>query len=172
MANPVTKANGKIPTFRVNKDEVTLAFGMLAGLQEMKKAEETMERRFRAIPNGWRNLRMIESVYEKLIDDLLQTYPLEKLISMERMMPHMKYKVTCGVQPSKMGDDECIITENNLNTLCLAAHEQCKLCFDNNCKRCKLGKVLDNILCYDREDRSWANIDIGGMTDANDNSGR
>ena len=169
MANRDMKANG-IPTFRVKNDEVNLAFGMLAGLQEMKKAEETMERRFRAIPNGWRNLRMIESVYSKLIDDLLQTYPVEKLISMERMMPHMKYKVTCGVSASKLQEDECIITENNLNSLCIAAHEQCKICIDPQCNRCKLGKTLDNILCYDREDYSWAEVDMEGMTRDGKNS--
>ena len=160
MANRDTNANGKIQTIRANNDDVKLAFGMLAGLQEMKKAEQTMERRFRAIPNGWRNFRMIESVYGNLLDDLLQTYPLEKLISMQRMMPHMKYKVTCGVQASKLGEDECIITESNLNTLCIAAHEQCKLCVEANCRRCKLGKVLDSILCYDRDGSSWANISL------------
>lgn len=170
MGNPVTKASGKIPTFRANNDDVRLAFGMIAGLQEMKKAEKTMERRFRAIPNGWRNLRMIESVYSKLIDDVLQTYPIEKLLSMDRMMPHMKYKVTCGVQASKMNEDECIITETNLNRLCIAAHEQCKLCVDQNCKRCKLGKTLDSILCYDRDGSSWANIDLEGMSDYGNNS--
>lgn len=170
MENRDTKANGKIPTFRVKTEEVTLAFGLMAGLQDIKKAEKAMERRFRAIPNGWRNLRMIESVYSKLIDDLLQTYPLEKLISMERMLPHMKYKVTCGATASKINDDECIITEVNLNNLCLFAHEQCKLCVDQNCKRCKLGKTLDSILCYDREDYSWANIDLEGMSDYGKNS--
>ena len=164
MESPAKNPNGKIQTFRANNDDVRLAFGMIAGLQEMKKAEKTMERRFRAIPNGWRNLRMLETVYGNLIDDVLQTYPLEKLISMERMMPHMTYKVVCGVQASKMGEDECIVTETNLNYLCIAAHEQCKLCVDQNCKRCKLGKTLDTILCYDRDGSSWANIDLEGMT--------
>lgn len=149
-----------IPTIRANKEEISCAFGLLAGLQEMKKAEETMERRFRAIPNGWRNIRMIETVLGNMIDDLLQTYPLEKLVSMQRMLPHMKYKVQCGASASKLDNDECIIAEKDLNVLSIFAHEHCKMCFEQDCNRCKLGKVLDGILTDDRDGRSWACIDI------------
>lgn len=163
MENRVTKPNGKIPVIRASKEDIARAFGLIAGLQEIKKAENEIERRFRAVPNGWRNIRMLETVYSNLIDDVLMTYPLEKLISMERMMPHMKYKVTCGVVASKLHDDECIITDENMNNLCIFAHEQCKMCIDQDCKRCKLGKTLDSVLCYDRDDSSWSNIDLEGM---------
>jgi hypothetical protein len=137
-------------------------FGLLAGLQEMKNAEETIQRRFRAVPNGWRDIRMLEAVTSNLIDKLLLTYPVEKLTSMKRMMPHMKYRLHCGVSASKLNEDECIISEKELDTLSVFAHEQCKLCVEQNCNRCALGKVLDGILCNDREGRSWASIDIGG----------
>lgn len=157
----VRKLTGNdIPVIRANKEDVSLAFGLLAGLQEIKKSRETMERRFRAIPNGYRNIRMLETVLGNTIDDLLLTYPLEKLCSMQRMMPHMTFRLHCGVSASKLRNDECIIEENDLNTLSIFAHEQCKMCIDQNCSRCKLGKVLDGILCHDRDGRSWANIDI------------
>lgn len=149
-----------IGIIRANKEEINCAFGLLAGLQEIKVAQEKMERRFRAIPYGWRNIRMIEAVLGNVIDDLLLTYPIEKLCSMQRMMPHMKFQLHCGVSASKLRDNECIIDEDVLNTLSVSAHEQCKLCFDQNCNRCKLGKALDSILTNDREGRSWANIDI------------
>ena len=164
MANPAKNPSGNnIPTIRARKDEIDCAFGLLASLQEMQKAEETMERRFRAIPYGWRNIRMMKSVMSKTIDDLLQTYPIEKLVSMQRMMPHMRYKIHYGATASKMDADECIVKEDNLNTLCVFAHEQCKLCIDQDCRRCKLGKTFDSVLMDDRDGRSWANIDIGRM---------
>lgn len=162
MENLAKNPNGNIPIIRVNKDEINCAFGLLAGLQEMKKAEKLMERRFRAIPNGWRNIRMVETVLDTLLTDLLKTYPLEKLISMQRMMPHMTFHLQCGVVASKMNDNECVVREKDLDTLCVFAHEQCKLCIDQNCNRCKLGKVLDGMLTEDRDGRSWANIDIEG----------
>ncbi len=155
--NPI---GNDIPTIRANREEINAAFGLLACLQEMKKAEETIKRRFKAVPNGWRNIRMIETVLGNMIDDLLLTYPIEKLCSMQRMMPHMKFRLSCGVSASKVREDECIIDQKDLHTLSVFAHEQCKLCVDQNCGRCKLGKVFDGILCDDRDDRSWANVDI------------
>ena len=152
-----------IPTIRANKDHVNSALGLMACLQELKAAEQ-MEKRFRAVPHGWRNLRMLEAVLSNLIDDILQTFPVEKLVSMQRMLPHMKYKLQCGATASKLNDDECIIAEKDLDILTSYAHEQCKLCVEENCNRCPLGKVLDGIVCDDRDGRSWANIDIGGVS--------
>ncbi len=158
--NPI---GSDIPTIRANKEHVNSALGLMACLQELKQAEQ-MKKRFQAIPHGWRDLRMLEAVLSNLIDDVLQTFPVEKLVSMQRMLPHMKYKLQCGATASKLNDDECIIAEKDLDTLTAYAHEQCKLCVEENCNRCPLGKVLDGIVCDDRDGRSWANIDIGGVS--------
>lgn len=171
MDTRVKNPSGNIPTIPSNKAHVNSALGMMACLQELKQAEQ-MKKRFKAIPNGWRDLRMIEAVLSRLIDDILQTYPLEKLVSMQRMLPHMKYRLQCGATASKLNEDECIILEKDLDTLSIYAHEQCKLCFNQDCKRCPLGKVLDGIIAEDRDGRSWANIDLEAMTDANDHSSR
>ena len=161
MASPAKNPIGsEIPVIRANREDINLCFGLLASLQEMKKAEETMERRFRAIPNGWRNIRMLEKVLSNTLDDLLPTYPVEKLISMQRMMPHMRFQLHCGVSASKLRSEDCIIEQKDLHMLSVHAHEQCKLCVDQDCGRCKLGKVFDKILCEDRDGRSWANVNI------------
>lgn len=152
--------NDPPPVIRANKDDINCAFGLIASLQEIKKAERAMPRRFRAIRNGWRNVRMIETVLSNMIDDLLQTYPLEKLVSMQRMMPHMTFNLHCGVSASKLNEHQCIVTEKDLDTLAIFAHDQCKLCIDQQCSRCPLGKAFDSILTEDRDGRSWANIDI------------
>lgn len=163
MATRVTNPSGiNIPTIPANKAHISCALGLMACLQEFKNAEQ-MKKRFQAIPHGWRDLRMVESVLSRLIDDLLQTYPLPKLISMQRMMPHMTYRLHFGASASKLNEDECIVTEDELHTLSVFAHEQCKLCFDQNCDRCSLGRVLDSIRCDDRDGGSWANIDIERM---------
>lgn len=160
MANPAKNPIGNnIPTIPSNKAAISMALGMMACLQEFKNAEQ-QKKRFQAIPHGWRDLRMIESVLSRLIDDLLQTYPLPKLVSMQRMMPHMTYRLHFGASASQLNEDECIISEDELHTLSVFAHEQCKLCFEQNCDRCKLGKILDGIRCDDRDGGSWANIDI------------
>lgn len=162
MANQEKQANGKLPTIiRANNEDITSAFGLIAGLQEIKIAiNSRFAQRFKAVPNGWRNAKMIYSVMNNLLDDVLLTFPPEKLVSMQRMMPHMKFKLYCGASASKMEDDKLVLLEKDLDVLMEYAHEQCKLCFDQDCKRCRLGKVLDGVCAYDRDESSWANIDI------------
>lgn len=163
MANPEKQANGKnIPIIRANNDAVTSALGLIACLQELKKSiNSPFQQRFKAVPGGWRDVKMIFAVLNKLIDNTLLTFPVEKLESMQRMMPHMRYNIQCGATVSKLNNDEVLISEKNLDVLVLAAHDgKCKLCIEQNCKRCKLGKALDGLCAYDREDGSWAMIDL------------
>lgn len=149
-----------IERMRTNKDDVALIFGMFAGLQELEKASKEMEKRFRLIPNGWRDLKCIISMYDRLMSNIVATVPPEKLVSMTRMLPRMRFKVFCGAQASTAGSDECIITLREADVLCKYAHEQCKLCFKENCSQCDLGRTLDSVMTYDRDGRSWANVDL------------
>lgn len=154
------------PVIRANKEEIGIVFGMLAACQEFDKAEKMMYKRVKAIPNGWRDLRMVKAVINRLVDDLLATFPYEKLVSMQKMLPHMRYKVMFGAQASQIGKDECIINTDRLNVLAMAAHDKCKICFDGQCNRCALGKVFDSIYCKDREDGRWSEMDMSGEVDA------
>ena len=151
-----------IPVIRANNEAVTTALGLLAALQEMKVAlDSKFLQRIKAVPNGYRNARLIFVLLNNLLDDVLLTFPAEKLESMQRMLPHMKFKILCGVSASKVDNDSVVLSEKNLDALVLAAHDgKCKLCIDQNCSRCALGKALDGLCSYDREDGSWATIDI------------
>ena len=157
-----------LPVVRTNKKDIDRIFGMMAGLQELVCASEEMEKRFRVIPYGWRDLKMCIAVMRKLIDNVVLTVPPEKLLSMQRMLPRMKFKLICGVQPSKMGEDECVISMKDADTLCYYAHEQCKFCVEQKCARCPLAKVLDSVMTYDRNGVSWASVDLEAMRDRYD----
>lgn len=148
------------PVIRANKEEIGIVFGMLAACQEFDKAEKMMYKRVKAIPNGWRDLRMVKSVVNRLVDDLLLTFPPEKLLSMQRMLPHMRYKTIFGAQASQLGKDECVISTDKLHILAKAAHDRCQICFDGDCNRCELGKVFDGIFCKDREDGRWSEMNM------------
>ena len=149
-----------IARMRTNKQDVACIFSMFAGLQELEKASVEMEKRFRLIPNGWRDLKCIISMYNRLMDNVVATIPVEKLNGVMRMLPRMRFKVYCGVQASELGNDECIITLREADVLCRYAHEQCKLCFEGNCSHCPLGKTLDSVMTYDRDGRSWSSVDL------------
>ena len=150
----------ELPVIRANREHINALFGLFAAVQEMEKAENAMENRIRAIPNGWRDIKMIEKRLDNLISDLCETYPLEKLISIRRMLPHMKYKVQCGVAASSLKDDENLIASDDLDTISIYAHEQCKLCIDQDCSKCKLGRTFDRIFMHDRDGGSWAHVDF------------
>lgn len=119
-----------------------------------------MPDRFKAIPNGKRDIKMLSTVLDRVVQDLCCTFPVEKLESIKRMLPHMRYKTHFGMSASNMGDDECVIQSQDLVVITKFAHEQCKICIDQNCRRCKLGKVLDRVCMHDRNDGSWAYVDF------------
>ena len=115
----------------------------------------------RAIPNGWRDLRLCRTLLDKLVVNLVGTLQPEKLKAMKRMLPRMKFKVICGTHATKTQDDETILASEDLDALVRFAHEaNCKMCMETNCRACKLGKALDSVLTYDRNESSWAAIDI------------
>lgn len=160
---PAKNENKQIPIIRANKEHIESLFGLFAAVSEFEKAQKVMPSRFEAIPYGKRDIRMLSVRLDKIVDDLCCTYPVEKLISIRRMLPHMSYKTHFGATASQIDEDECIIHYPDLDILAKYAHEQCKICIDQNCRRCKLGKVLDRVYTYDREESSWAYVDIENM---------
>lgn len=149
----------QLPIIRANKDHIEAIFGLFAAVSEFEKAYTIMPARFAAIPHGKRNIKMMMAVLDDLVQDLCCTLPTEKLVSIKRMLPHMRYKVHFGATVSQIGKDECIIQSPDLDILARNAHEQCKLCIDQNCRKCKLGKVFDRVYTHDRgDDGSWAYV--------------
>lgn len=156
-------SENNIPRIRANKATIDRIFGMYAGLQELEQAANEMEKRFRAIPNGWRDLKLCIKVLNKLLDGVIATVPPEKFVAMKRMLPRMHFKLVCGPQASEAGSDECIISVQEANVLSHYAHEYCKMCFENNCNNCLLGKTLDSVMTYDRDGSSWASVSLAKM---------
>lgn len=151
----------KLPTIRANSKELNQIFTMFAAAQELEHTEKTMERRVRAIPNGWRNLRLCRTLLDKLVVDMVGTLQPEKIAAMRRMLPKMRFKVICGPTATNPEPNQAILAMDELDTLVYYAHEaNCKMCVEPHCKRCKLGKTLDSVLTYDRNEDPWSVIDI------------
>lgn len=154
-------AEKRLPTIRANSKELDQIFTMFAAAQELEHTEKTMERRVRAIPNGWRNLRLCRTLLDQLVVDMVGTLQPEKIAAMKRMLPRVKFKVICGPNATRVEEDEVVLTTKDLDVLVHYAHEaNCKMCLDGNCKQCKLGKTFDGMMTYDRNDGSWSTIDI------------
>lgn len=150
-----------LPIIRANGKDLDLIFGLHAAGQELRRCEVEMERRIRAIPNGWRDLRLISSKLDKLLNGIHQTVQPEKRQTMLRMAPRMRFRVWCGHEAIKTAPNEVVITKEEMSTLLTAAWDTCSLCLEQRCERCKLGKTFDSVLNYDRNGGSWAAMDPG-----------
>ena len=151
----------QLPTIRANSKELNQIFTLFASAQELEHTEKTMERRVRAIPDGWRRLRLCRTLLDTLVVDMVGTLQPEKIASMRRMLPKMRFRVLCGPTATKPEPDEVTLVMHDLNVLVHYAHEaNCKMCVEPHCRRCQLGKTLDSIVTYDRNESSWSAVDL------------
>lgn len=151
------------PTIRARQAEVEELFAFFAVLQEIEKAKVDMRARLKAVPNGWRDIRMIETVLRSLIDRLLLTLPGEKLLSIKRVLPRMSYKVyfNRAVVPTRDDSDATIISMDDLDEIVKTAHGNRCICCDDNCNQCALGKAFDHIFVKHRaRNESWSYLNI------------
>lgn len=151
----------QLPTVRMRQGEMDELFAMFAVLQEMDKCKTDMRQRLKAIPNGLRDLRLVETTLMRLLQNMLKTVPTEKLLSIRRMLPNMKYKVYYYGNMGAKENNETAIDVRMLHQMCVLIHDYYCLCCEHDCDRCKygIGKIFDNIFKEDRE-TSWADCDF------------
>lgn len=153
-----------VPEQRVRECELHDLFKLYAAWDAVEKVQEDsfFVNRVKSIPNGWRDLRMLRSMLEKLVNAIMWTIPNEKIEGVARTVQRMRYSVTQGKAATKPNaNKEQIVSSWEIDALVEAAHEnKCRLCAGDNCGQCKLGKALDNLVAYDRDGGSWSMIDI------------
>lgn len=143
--------NKTLPRMRLRQEETSFIVFMLLSVRRFKEMQEEMPDRLRSIPNGWRDIRLVETKLDKLVGNLLDTVPIEKLQTLKMLMPDTRVHVTYTRQIGKGKDHVSGIATKDLDLLMAAAHDGvCKLC-DGNCDRCDLGKVFDRFMNTTRE---------------------
>lgn len=156
MSNDVGKP---LPEMRMRQGEMDGLFAMFAALQEFDGVKTDMRDRLKAIPNGYRDLRLAEATLSRLLARIVETIPAEKKRAIRRMLPSMKYKVYYNALVSHMDEDATAINAHDLVLLCqLVQGFYCFLC-EEDCNHCKHGiaKVFDRVFKVDRE-KSWADF--------------
>lgn len=156
------KNNLPLPRTRLRQEETDGIVFILCSVTRFRAIQKAMETRLRSIPNGWRDIRMVETVLDRLVGKLLETVPTDKLITMKRLLPDTRVHITYTRQVGKHKDEVTGIHEKDLDFLTAVSHDAiCKLC-DGNCDRCDLGKVFDRFLFTERDKgESYTFMDIG-----------
>lgn len=157
------KTNEPLPTFRLNQDHQLVIFGLFGGLQQFKAADTVLEQRIRAIPHGKRDLHMIISVGQKLLNSIVATVPEEKRDAVKRQGKHARFDILIRPRMALVEKNEIVAAAEDVNAALYYAHEQCRMCIDGNCRTCKLGRALDHLVGYDRDGKSWSNVDFSGL---------
>lgn len=152
---------GDLPIIRGNGYDLERIRGVYAAWKELELLEKAQERRIKTIPGGWRDLKLCRTLLKKLADNMVRTLQPEKRGTVQRMGTRMFFRVWTGPEAIKTTPDEVVLLNKELDAIIEAAHDNaCKMCMQTNCRSCKLGKALDNVLSMDRGDRCWSHIDL------------
>lgn len=147
----MSKNNLPLPRVRLRQEETDSIVFMLCSVTRFRAIQAAMENRLRSIPNGWRDIRMVEAVLDRLVGQLLDTVPTDKLYTIKRLLPDTRVHITYTRQIGKGKDKVTGIPQKDLDLLAAVSHDAiCKLC-DGNCDRCDLGKVFDRFLETQRD---------------------
>lgn len=145
-----------LPTRHANRTEMDAFYHLCGALDAMLRAEESLQARVRLMPGGWRDLRMIRAVTEKLIRRMVHTFEPEKRPQITRQMHHMRLRTVFG--PEAQREPECMLLSlDDVGVLIYAASQECRirLCMAGECPKCQLGKALDRVSLVSRKGRAW-----------------
>lgn len=163
-----------VKQYRLRSEEYDRILGWGAALSEVEDSMNQMERRFRAIPNGWRDVKLCSRLLEKLLDGLIDTVPMEKRPSLAISARRQHFRSVIGpIFAANPTPEWMPLLMDDVDQFVAAALEKCSMCVTWKCDRCKLGKALDHALRYDRQGKCWATITPeslarGGETDDHD----
>ena len=161
MNQPEKYPKPNLPVLKCRDDdfEFILKFFALSDTLDDAIACEHFKKRLEAIPHALSGVKMMQGRMLQMVNDLVATMPANKRKSLLRMSSGMKYRVYCRMPASKVESSDTVLSNVELGTLCKFAKQgHCDICLERNCNKCKLGKVFDSVMMYDRDKHeSWAN---------------
>lgn len=150
-----------VPYTRIRGEELVSLCKLYASWDAVEKMleDDYFTARVKTLPGGYRDLRMIRSKLEGMVNDLMHTIPREKVIGVNSAVRRMRFSVAQGPVASRdRHADEQIVKAAWIRALVEAAHGwKCIVC-QSDCNRCELGKAMDNLIAEDRNGRSWSEI--------------
>lgn len=115
---------------------------------QMDKNCRILKPRLQAIPNGWRQYRLIESTLHKLLGDMYQTMTVKSLQRIQNMMRHGEVKINIApIERHALG--YVTVHEKDLALIVTAAMQgECAMCIKDgdDVKKCQMRKALWEML--------------------------
>lgn len=115
---------------------------------QMDKYCDVLKPRLQAIPNGWRQYRMIQSALHRLLGDMYHTMTVKSLQRIKNMMQYGEVKINIApIERHALG--YMTVHEKDLSVLTTAAMQgECAMCIKDGdeVKKCDLRKALHEIV--------------------------
>lgn len=126
----------------VTREALTILY---AAGQAIDMVAPKLEQLSRRVPNGWRDLRMVQSKLDKLVESVLNTIPVEQLDTMIAQMriSHLRI-VTNDVGQSD--ESKWLVPRDELTELVAAVvDEKCLMCDKTDWYNCKLRRIIRDL---------------------------
>ena len=124
------------------------SFELIAALdtqlnKKTDKGEHALKRRLQTIPNGWRDFRMVTAVLGRLVEQIYDTMPVNRIRYMQTLCENGE--VLVRIKPAAKSDENILMPVSALKVLVnLAMDNKCTMCFEGHegVKKCALRKAL------------------------------
>lgn len=126
----------------VTREALTILY---AAGQAIDMVAPKMEQLTRRVPNGWRDLRMVQSKLDKLVEALLNTIPVKQLDTMIAQMRISHLRIVTN-DIGKSDESKWLVPRDELTELVAAVvDEKCLVCDKTDWYNCKLRRIITDL---------------------------
>ena len=126
----------------VTREALTILY---AAGQAIDMVAPKLEQLARRVPNGWRDLRMVQSKLDKLVETLLNTIPVKQLDTMIAQMRISHLRIVTN-DIGKSDESKWLVPRDELTELVTAVvDEKCLMCDKHDWYNCKLRRIITDL---------------------------
>lgn len=174
MRKPDKDADGR---FHFSQREYYATRELFGIVSTFNKCAGELERRVREIPGGWRDLRLITTLSEKLLSNILKTVPLKKLAVIKKELNSTEVIVSVRndvARPTQADTDGfTYVSQRALERITQRVVDFECFCCDKkgaDAKHCQLRKDIEATYIFDypcpaKKECPFAGMTFGGLDD-------
>lgn len=150
---------------RLRANEQLALLHLCAALQAFVSAEDLQDR-VASIKGCKSMLNGSKGMLGKVVDEILDTMPLEQLLSFRRNLKGLRYSISVqNVGGKDYKNDGRWLSLDALDELCEATRDHCLMCTKDaqEQRKCRLAKALDELPCINADENAKGCRYFGGL---------
>lgn len=127
----------------VTREALTIVYAAAQAIE--KVGVPKLERMSRRVPNGWRDLKMVSSRLNRLVENLLDTLPTKQLETMIAQMRISRLRIVTN-DVGQSDESKWLVPRDELTELVAAVvDEKCLMCDKTDWYNCKLRRIIRDL---------------------------